>query len=60
MDDGAAFLAIIKKERQTIVNCLKKMDLLNRDHSLRLIIPGMFKTEAGEKKLEHFLNPRSR
>ena len=59
-DDGAAFLAIIKKERQTIVNCLKKMDLLNREHSLRLNIPGMFKTEAGEKKLEHFLNPRSR
>ena len=60
LDDGAAFLAIIKKERQTIVNCLKKMDLLNREHSLRLNIPGMFKTEAGEKKLEHFLNPRSR
>ncbi len=59
-DDGAAFLDIIKRERQTIVNCLKKMDALNKEHSLRLNIPGMFKTEAGEKKLEHFLNPRSR
>ena len=60
LDEGAAFLYIIKTERQTIVNCLKKMEKLNKEHSLRLNIPGMFKTEAGEKKLEHFLNPRSR
>lgn len=60
LDDGAAFLDIIKRERQTVVDCLKKMDKLNKEHSLRLNIPGMFKTESGEKKLEHFLNPLSR
>ena len=56
-DDGAAFLDIIKKERQTVVNHLKQMEKMNKEHSLRLQIPGMFKTEAGERKLEHFLNP---
>ena len=60
LDDGAAFLDIIKKERQTVVNHLKEMEKLNKEHSLRLNIPGMFKTESGEKKLEHFLNPRIR
>lgn len=60
LDDGVAFLKIVKRERQTIVDHLKKMDALNKEHSLRLNIPGMFKTEAGEKKLEQFLNPRSR
>ena len=60
LDDGAAFLDIIKKERQSVVNHLKQMEKLNKEHSLRLNIPSMFKTEAGEKKLEHFLNPRSR
>ena len=59
-DDGAAFLDIFKKERQSVVNDLKKMEKLNKEHSLCLNIPGMFKTESGEKKLEHFLNPRSR
>ena len=56
-DDGAAFLDIIKKERQSVVNHLKKMEKLNKEHSLRLNIPGMFKTEAGERKLVRFLNP---
>jgi hypothetical protein len=59
-DDGAAFLDIIKKERQSVVNDLKKMEKLNKEHSLRLNIPGMFKTEAGERKLLHFLNPLTR
>ena len=59
-DDGAAFLDIIKKERQSVVNHLKQMEKLNKEHSLRLNIPGMFKTEAGEKKLLNFLNPLTR
>ena len=37
-----------------------KMEKLNKEHSLRLNIPGMFKTEAGEKKLLNFLNPLTR
>lgn len=59
-NDGAAFLDIIKKERQSVINDLKQMEKLNKEHSLRLSIPGMFKTEAGERKLLNFLNPLTR
>ena len=50
----------MKRQRQTLIDDLKEMNRINREHKLRLAIPGMFHNAVDEKKLRYFLDPSSR